>query len=166
VANKWNELFGLNSPGTDVNTSDADDVLSGIQHQVQSTLLAQEQIYNQIRMTGEEAPAIIISLMDTGVRIGDNASMLRFRVEVSPRNRPSFQAETQNAISDASRSKFVPGATIYVRFIPSDTTQVAIDHAPTSAASARVVNCPSCGATARAANPEATCAYCGTPLMA
>jgi hypothetical protein len=164
VANKWNELFGLNSPGADVNTSDADDILPGIQHQVQSTLLAQEQIYNQIRMTGEEAPATIISMMDTGVRIGDNASMLRFRVEVSPRNRPSFQAETQNAISDASRPKFVPGATIYMKFNPQDTSQVAIDHAPVEAPVAKVTSCPSCGATTKVVDGQ--CDYCGRPLVA
>ena len=69
------------------------DFLRSIQQQVENEFLAQEQIYSQIRKTGEEAPAKILSMMDTGVRIGDNASMLRFNLEVFPKDpaHPSAQ---------------------------------------------------------------------------
>ncbi len=57
-------------------------------------------------------------MMDTGIRIGDSASMLQFGLEVHPSKSMAFRAQTQNAISDATRHKFVPGATVYVKFNP------------------------------------------------
>ena len=140
------------------------DYLRSIQQQVENEMLAQEQIYNQLRKTGEEAPAKILSMMDTGVRVGDIASMLRFSVEVFPKDRASFQAETQNAISDTSRPKFIPGATIYVKFDPKDLTQVVIDHAPTSAPKAAAITCASCGATQNLEEGQTICSFCGKPL--
>ena len=125
---------------------DSNDYLNSIQQQVENEMLAKEQIYSQIRETGEEAPAKILSMMDTGVRVGDGASMLKFSLEVFAKGRPSFRAETQTTVSDPSRPKFVPGATIYVKFNPSDITQVAVDHAPTTAPQATAVTCPSCSA--------------------
>jgi hypothetical protein len=94
------------------------DPLKAIQDQVQKELLAREQVYNRVRQTGEEAPAIIQNMMDTGIRIGDSASMLQFGLEVHPRKGTAFRAHTQNAISDATRHKFVPGATVYAKFNP------------------------------------------------
>ena len=42
------------------------DFLRSIQQQVENEYLAKEKIYNQIRETGEEAPAKILSMMDRG----------------------------------------------------------------------------------------------------
>ena len=84
---------------------DDDDFLRSIQQQVENEYLTKEQIYNQIRETGEEAPAKILSMMDRGVRVGDIASMLRFDLEVFPKDHPSFRADTQNAISASSLYK-------------------------------------------------------------
>jgi len=140
------------------------DFLRSIQNQVENEFLAKEQIYNQIRQTGEEAPAKILSMMDMGVRIGDSASMLRFSLEVFPQDRPAFRAETQNSISDLSRPKFVPSATIYVKFNPKDLTQVAIDHAPIAAPQATAITCNACGATQQVKDGQNICSYCGRPL--
>ena len=144
----------------------ADAILGGLQKEVHSTLLMQEQTYERLRRTGEEATAKILTAMDTSIRIGEQASMLRFSVEVFPKNRPSFRAETQNAISDATRPKFMPGSTVYVKFDPQDTSQVALDGAPAEkpTAGASVVDCPSCGAAQRVTGGMATCVYCGRPL--
>lgn len=117
-------------------------------------------------MTGEEAPAKILSLTDTGIRIGDTASMLQFYIEVYPKDRSPFRANTKQSVSDTSRTKFAPGQTIYVKFDPSDTTQVAVDHAPIEALKANVVKCLSCGAAQTLAEGQATCSYCGSPLTA
>jgi hypothetical protein len=141
-----------------------DDYLKGIQDQVESTLLAQEQVYNRLRQTGESARAKIISVMDTGVRIGDTASMLRFAVQVFPDGRPPFRAETQNSIADTSRPKFIPDATVYVKFDPRDLTQVALDHAAMDAPRAQAAKCPACGAVQELKGDSAVCAYCGNPL--
>jgi hypothetical protein len=143
-----------------------DDFLSQIQRQTETEFLAKEQVYNQLRQSGEEAPAVILSMMDTGVRIGDTASMLRFNLEVHPKGRPAFRADTQNSISDLSRPKFAPGATIYVKFDPRDTTQVAVDHAPVETARPQTIKCPSCGAVQEVSGGQSACIYCGGPLSA
>jgi hypothetical protein len=149
-----------------VNGTVADAILGGLQQQVQSTLLVQEQIYDNLRQTGEAATAKILTMMDTNIRIGEHASMLRFSVEVFPKNRPSFRADTQNAISDATRQKFMPGSTVYVKFNPQDTRQVALDGAPADKpVGASVLDCPSCGAAQRVAGGEVACVYCGRPLV-
>lgn len=143
----------------------ADAILGGLQQQVQSTLLVQEQVYEKLRRTGEAATAKILTMMDTNIRIGDQASMLKFSVEVFPKNRPSFRADTQNAISDATRQKFMPGSTVHVKFDPLDVRQVALDGAPVERpAGASVMDCPSCGAAQRVTEAQANCLYCSRPL--
>jgi hypothetical protein len=143
----------------------SDAILGGLQEQVQSTLLVQEQIYERLRENGEAATAQVLTLMDTNIRIGDHASMLRLSVEVFPKNRPSFRANTRQAISDATRLKFMPGSTVYVRFDPNDAKQVALDGAPAEAPpGASALDCPSCGAAQHVTGGLATCVYCSRPL--
>lgn len=148
-----------------VNAGVADAILGGLREQVQSTLLAREQVYERLRKTGEEAEARVLTVMDTSIRVGDHASMLRFNLEVFPANRPAFRAETQQAVSDATRKKFMPGSFVYVRFDPRDTTEVALDRPASDAPpTAAVIDCPSCGAAQRVADGVVDCAYCGRPL--
>lgn len=149
-----------------VNASVADTILGGLKEQVQSTLLEREQVYERLRQTGDEAEARVLTVMDTSIRIGDQASMLRFSLEVFPKDRPAFRAETQNAISDATRKKFMPGAFVYVRFDPRNTNEVALDRPAPDAPAASVVDCPSCGAAQRVTDGSVDCTYCGRPLAA
>ena len=134
--------------------------------QIESKLLAQERIYDQLRQSGIEAPATILRFVDTGIRIGENASMLQFSLMVFPSGSSSFRAESQTAIADTSRPKFMPDAQIYVRYDPSDLTQVAIDHAAVSGPKSNVVTCPTCGATQTLTEGQAVCSFCGSPLHA
>ena len=131
--------------------------------QLEDKLRLKEQGYSQLRMTGKEAPAKILSLTDTGIRVGDTASMLQLYLEVFPGDQPAFSAYTQQAVLDASRPKFAPGQTIYVKFDPKDPTQVAVDHTPIEGP-VRTVRCPSCGATQTPAEGQSVCAFCGSPL--
>ena len=131
--------------------------------ELENKLRAQEQAYNQIRMTGEEAPAKILSQTDTGIRIGDTASMLQFYLEVFPNGRPAFSAYTQQTVSDTSRPKFVAGQTIYVKFDPYDQKQVAVDHTPIEGPT-NTVKCSSCGATQTLTEGQTACTFCGSPL--
>ena len=87
--------------------------LGTVARQMQEDLLSRERTCEQLRRTGEGAPARVLNLADTGIRIGDGASMLRFGLEVLPTGRPAFRAETQCAVSDASRTKFAPGSTVH-----------------------------------------------------
>ena len=45
----------------------------------------------------EDSPASSFDLTDARVRIGDGASVLRFRLEVHPTGRTAFRAETGSA---------------------------------------------------------------------
>lgn len=141
---------------------DLNAVMSQLQEKIQTKLLMQEQVNERLRQTGEEAAAKVLNMLDTGIRIGDSASMLRLSLEVFPQNRMQFRAETQCAVSDASRPKFMPGSTIYVKFDPANPAHVAIDHAPVDAPRVSVVTCPGCGSAESAG--QYACAYCGRPL--
>lgn len=97
--------------------------------QMQQALLATDQLLQAVRSMGTPAQAIIMTATDMGVRVGDSGSMMKFSLQVQPTDRPPFRAETQAAVSDASRLKYAPGNTIWVKFNPNDPTQVALDHA-------------------------------------
>lgn len=97
--------------------------------QVQQALLATEQVLQAVRSMGTPAQATVMTALDMGVRVGDNGSMMKFSLQVQPTDRPPFRAETQAAVSDASRLKYAAGNTIWVKFNPNDPSQVALDHA-------------------------------------
>jgi hypothetical protein len=133
---------------------------------LEDKLRAQEQIYNQVRRKGVEAPAKILNMTDPGIRMGENAAMLQFYIEVFPKEQAAFRGNTQQVVSDDSRPKFAPGSTIYVKFDPIDPTQVAVDHLPIEAPeSSNAIKCQSCGANQILAEGQVTCSYCGSPLM-
>jgi hypothetical protein len=96
--------------------------------QVEQMLLAKEQTYNAIRSMGESAQATILTATNMNVRVNNTGSMMLFRLEVHPTNKPVFQAETQGVISDTARTKYLPGQMVWVKFNPNDLTQVALDH--------------------------------------
>ncbi|HEX8499298.1 MAG TPA: hypothetical protein VF659_01810 [Pyrinomonadaceae bacterium] len=104
--------------------------LGTVARRAHDELLAREVSFEKLRRAGEGAPARILNLTDTGIRIGDGASMLRFGLEVLPTGRPAFRAETQCAVPDTTRTKFAPGATVNVKFGVYGSPQVAVDYAP------------------------------------
>ena len=96
--------------------------------QFEDTLRTQDKYYEAIRSMGEAAQATIVSATETGVLVNGENPLMKFQLEVHPNNRPLFQAETQGVISQASKAKYQPGQTIWVKFNPNDLTQVALDH--------------------------------------
>lgn len=97
---------------------------------IQSAVLAQDQYYNQLRQTGEEALATILTAEETNIRAAEGGSVFRFTLNVRPQMGASFTAETQAAIADASRFKYTVGQQVYVRYDPNgDKKQVALDRA-------------------------------------
>jgi len=96
---------------------------------IQSALQAQDQYYEQLRKTGEEAPAKILTVSDMNMRVGDNGAMYRLTFEVTPQIGEPFKAETQAAIIDTSREKYSAGKKVYVRYDPNNKAQVALDRA-------------------------------------
>jgi hypothetical protein len=103
--------------------------LGTVARREQDELLTREQAFEKLRRTGEGAPARVLDLSDTGIRIGDGASMLRFGLEVLPSGRPAFRAETQCAVADGSRVRLAPGSTVNVRFGIYGSPLVAVDYA-------------------------------------
>lgn len=97
---------------------------------VQAAVLAQDQYYEQLRRTGEEALATILTADETNIRAAEGGSVFRFTLDVKPRVGESFRAETQAAIADQSRAKYSVGRQVYVRYDPyGDKKQVALDRA-------------------------------------
>jgi hypothetical protein len=101
----------------------------GAPSSIQSAMLAQDQYYEQLRKTGEEAEAIILSVQDTGMRVEGGGSLRRFKFEVTSRFDGTFEAETQAAIADVSRDKYSVGKKVYVRYDRANKGQVALDRA-------------------------------------
>ena len=132
--------------------------------QLESKLIAQKQLYDQLRLSGEVAPARIISLEDTGLRLGQDASLVQFDVEVFPHESPAFNANTQQPVSDDSRARLRPGQTIYVRYDPQNPKQVAIDRVPVEEP-ARVIVCQFCGSTQTLEEGQTACNYCRRPFF-
>lgn len=100
---------------------------------VQAAVLAQDQYYEQLRKTGEEALATILTADETNIRAAEGGSVFRFTFNVTPRIGDPFTAETQAAIADPSRYKYAVGKQVYVRYDPyGDKKQVALDRAATS----------------------------------
>src|SRR5512133_368098 len=97
---------------------------------IQAAVLAQDQYYNQLRQTGEEALATILTAEETNIRAAEGGSIFRFTFNVRPQMGESFMAETQAAIADTSRDKYAAGKNVYVRYDPNgDRKQVALDRA-------------------------------------
>jgi hypothetical protein len=97
---------------------------------IQAAVLAQDQYYEQLRRTGEEALATILTAQQTNIRAAEGGSIFRFTFNVTPRIGTPFQAETQAAIADPSREKYSVGKQVYVRYDPlGDKRQVALDRA-------------------------------------
>lgn len=96
---------------------------------VQSAMQVQDQYYEQLRRTGEEAKARILAAEEMSIRVEGGGSMFRLTLEVTPRVGDPFKAETQAAIADASRAKYSAGKMVYVRYDPANKAQVALDRA-------------------------------------
>lgn len=97
---------------------------------VQAAVLGQDQYYEQLRRTGEEALATIVTADETNIRAAEGGSVFRFTFDVKPRVGEPFRAESQAAVADQSRAKYSVGKQVYVRFDPyGDKKQVALDRA-------------------------------------
>ena len=96
---------------------------------IQAAMQAQDQYYEGLRKTGEEALAKILTVTDMNMRVGDTGAMLRFTFEVTPKVGEPFKAENQSAVLNASREKYSVGKMVYVRYDPNNKAQVALDRA-------------------------------------
>ncbi|MBK8825088.1 MAG: hypothetical protein IPN58_21525 [Anaerolineales bacterium] len=82
-----------------------------------------------IRKTGEEAIATILEVEDLELVHSyhkEMKSVLRLKLEVTPKAGEPFQAEVQNTFMNAGLHKYTVGKKVTVKFNPQDKTQVAL----------------------------------------
>lgn len=88
--------------------------------------------YDVIRKTGDEAIAVILETEDlelTNMVERDylQQTIMRLKLEVTPKDSQTYQAEAQGLFANASLHKYVVGKKVYVKINPQDKMQVAID---------------------------------------
>jgi hypothetical protein len=79
-----------------------------------------------LMQTGISAPAVILSVQDTGVTMNDNPQA-RIRLRVMPLSGNAFEAEVTQIVGRFQVAMLVPNASVMVRYDPNDTTKVAIE---------------------------------------
>lgn len=76
--------------------------------------------------TGVAAPAVILNVEDTGVTM-NNSMQARLTLQVTPANRPPFQATATTFVNRFQVALLVPGASVQVKYDPADITKVAVE---------------------------------------
>lgn len=79
-----------------------------------------------VLQTGVSAPAVILSVQDTGVTMNDNPQA-RIRLRVMPMGGDAFEAEVTQIVGRFQVAMLVPNASVMVKFDPADKTKVAIE---------------------------------------
>jgi len=93
---------------------------------MQSALLAQDQYYAQLRTTGVEANATILTATNLNIRNENTSWVFKLTFDITTATGEHFQSETQAAIADASQYKYQPGKRVIVRYDPNNRSQVAL----------------------------------------
>lgn len=79
-----------------------------------------------VLQTGVSAPAVILSVQDTGVTMNDNPQA-RIRLRVMPMGGDAFEAEVTQIVGRFQVAMLVPNASVMVKYDPNDKTKVAIE---------------------------------------
>jgi hypothetical protein len=91
--------------------------------------LRQRSVNKQLMATGETAPATLVTMQQTGVKmtVGVNESwQVNLLLQVQPADGSAFQAQVPHMVSVLEIPQYQPGATLLVRFDPNDRTKVAV----------------------------------------
>ncbi len=80
---------------------------------------------SKLVQTGEPALATILKIWDTGMKINENPR-IGMLLEVRPANRAPYQVEIKKVVSIIQIPQFQPGATLEVRFDPTNPQKVAV----------------------------------------
>ena len=79
-----------------------------------------------VMQTGVSAPAVILSVQDTGVTMNENPQA-RIRLRVMPMSGDAFEAEVTQIVGRFQVAMLVPNASVMVKYDPNDKTKVAIE---------------------------------------
>ncbi len=81
---------------------------------------------SNVLKAGVSAPAVILSVQDTGVTMNDNPQA-RIRLRVMPTYGEPFEAEVTQIVGRFQVAMLVPNASVMVKYDPNDKTKVAIE---------------------------------------
>lgn len=95
---------------------------------VQQMLEQMKAMQDDIGARGVSAPAMILTASDTNVKVNGENPLMTFQLQVQATDRAPFQASAQGVVGVSAVNKFQPGKTISVKYDPSDSSKVILDH--------------------------------------
>lgn len=95
---------------------------------VQAMLEQMKAMQDDLVARGVSAPAMILTAADMGVQVNGNNPLMSFQLQVQASDRAPYQASAQGVVGLTAVNKYQPGATIWVKYDPSDASRVILDH--------------------------------------
>jgi hypothetical protein len=80
----------------------------------------------RIQKNGQRAKARILEVVDTGNRRNKNP-VVRIKLEVSDAKGQVFTGEVEMPVSPVSVSRYQPGRTVWVKYLPDSPADIVID---------------------------------------
>ncbi len=84
-----------------------------------------EDVNRQVRAHGLPARGTVLDIWDTGVKVNDDP-VVGLRLEVRAEGRPPWVGETKALVSLLDIPRVQPGATLAVRYDPTDPSRIAL----------------------------------------
>jgi len=94
--------------------------------QLQAAMVTQDQYYDQLRQTGVESKAVVLSSSNMNIRNYNTGWVYDMTLDVTAPTGEHFQSKTQAAIVDTSQHKYAVGKLVIVRFDPNNKAQCTL----------------------------------------
>ena len=94
--------------------------------QLQAGMVAQDQYYNQLRQTGIEAQAVVLTASNLNIRNYGTGWVYDLTLDVTAPSGEHFQSQTRAAITDKAQQKYAVGKMAVVRFDPNNRAQCTL----------------------------------------
>ncbi len=95
---------------------------------LQQMLEQMKAMQDDLGARGVSAPAMILTASDTNVKVNGDNPLMSFQLQVQATDRAPFQATAQGVVGVSASAKYQPGKTIWVKYDPSDSSKVILDH--------------------------------------
>ena len=95
---------------------------------LQQMLEQMKTMQDDIGARGVSAPAMILTASDTNVKVNGENPLMTFQLQVQATDRAPFQATAQGVVGVSATAKYQPGKTVWVKYDPSDSSKVILDH--------------------------------------
>ncbi|MCX7877648.1 MAG: hypothetical protein N2510_03290 [Ignavibacteria bacterium] len=98
------------------------------QKEVQEKLLENQKKWEEISAKGIYTRAIVIKYTWLGVYVNGQNPAVELELEVLPQDRSSFRSKAWAVIKESSVPLYQPGEEIFVKYLPENTSVVAVAH--------------------------------------